>query len=214
MSLPEELHNALAELEGLKSQKWSYIQTQTKKKETKKMSFDPSKEKGERWELLELNGRAASEQEKQHFVDKKNGKVSSSSKDSPLSIAMPEITSLIDTSTLLVIKDTDNQTVYQFTPKIDQPLLKGVMKHLEGEIYFNKQAGFIEKITVINTESFTPFPSVTIKKLYAHILLQKLPDNDRVVITETEMMAKGKKLFVSSIDEEMTSQFSEHKLVS
>lgn len=213
MSLPEELHNALASLEGLKTQKWRYVQTQKKKKETKKMLFDPSKEKGERWELLELNGRPASDDEKQHFIDKKNGKISAS-KDSPLSISMPEISSLIDASSLLVIKDTENQTIYQFTPKIDQPLLKGVMKHLEGEIYFNKEAGYIEKVAVTNSESFTPLPSVTIKKLYAHILLQKLPDSDHVVVTETEMMAKGKKLFVSSIDEDMKSEFSDHELVS
>ena len=205
--LPDHLKNAFDELDKLKTPKWAYtILTKEKKRETE-VRFDPSLEGSQRYALLAVNGQAPSEEELQKYRERKEKAKKS---DDGFSIRnMPEMASIIHHSTLKPLDEDDAVIKYQFKPKLDIPIIKNVIHKLDGEMHFCKQDEIVKRIKIVNSKTFTPIPSFKIEKLFGEAVFDLVADG-QVQLVGTEMRLKGKKFFVSALEQEAIAVYSDY----
>ena len=220
MNLPEHLEKAFDEIEKIKEPLWAVTISYDNKSKNKKRTsrFNPGKPATEQWELLSLNGRVPSSHEKEEFHQKKNLKKESKPKKDDgglpnLSMGVPNIREVIPASALKVSKETDSQITYSFRPVIDHALLKGLMKHIDGEIVYNKTTDTVERITIQSNGKFTAFPSVNINDMQGTMAFMRIDGGD-LVLQETSYKVTGKKFFVSKIYEEGLSRYEDYERLS
>lgn len=218
MTLPAHLESAFTEIERVKEPLWAVtIKHTNKRKHSSRTSrYDPGKNEGEQWALLKIDDRDPTSQEQHDFHQKKNLKQESKPKKEEsglpnLSMEMPAIRDVITPATLTLKAEKDDKLIYFFRPVIDHMLLRGLMKHIDGELIFNKETESIDTISIRSNGKFTAFPSVTIKEMSGQMIFQRLASSGDLVLQETNYRVTGKKLFVSKIHEEGMSVYSDYE---
>lgn len=218
MTLPDHLESAFTEVERAKEPLWAVTITHTNKRKhsSRTSRYNPGKNEGEQWTLLRINDREPTSQEQHDFHQKRNLKQEKKPKKEDsgmpnLSMEMPAIREVITPATLTLKSDRSGKMVYFFRPVIDHLLLKNLMKHIDGELVFDKETESIESISIKSNGKFTAFPSVTIKELSGQMVFQRLTDTGDLVLKQTSYRVTGKKLFVSKIHEEGDSLYEDYE---
>lgn len=139
-----------------------------------KASFDPTKEIGERWNLLSVNGEAPSRKEYKSFDKAHNTKQEGINGD-------------VDDQSWHIEQDEDEFLVVSFKYNAATLTKKyAFLADCKGLAYFNKQSRILEKTTFENEKPFK-LKIFNVEKMAMTILYSWIEDGGKYVVQKEEM---------------------------
>lgn len=189
-----------------------YVLRTVKGEETKIEAYDPERTPGERWALVSENGETPSEERlaeyreaRRKVVEKRQAREEEGEDESESNASQ-----LVDPDTLILYEENETHWIYSFQPYFED--FADQMDRLEGRLHVPRDAGFIERITIRNTDDLKPAFAVRVKTFNLDLVFRQLADGSPVMAwTETE--ASGRAFGVKSFTEYRYQEWSDYELV-
>jgi hypothetical protein len=157
--------------------------------------YNPNLASNKQWQLIEESNENPSKAMLHEYAKTQE---SISSSEPLVNIENVEIVYLI---TLKFEKHSGDYTVFSFKPRL--PMFdEEVNEVFEGKLYFNKTTNYIEKLTIIASEAFSPGFSVEVEKYNMNIEVSKI--EGKLHVTQIESNKSGSAFIFSSFDEMST----------
>ncbi|MBL4795561.1 MAG: hypothetical protein JKY24_08705 [Pseudomonadales bacterium] len=205
--LPNNLRSAFEELDKLKDPKWAYTLISKDNNRELEVRFDPSENEGLRYNLLSVDGREPTDDERHQFQDRKT---KANKKSFSFNVkSMPNMAKIVHHSSLTKVAENDDVIRYQFDPVLDIPIIRNVMRKMRGELSFCKKHKMISDIRIENITAFSPIPSFNISQFFAEAYFQR-DASGQLQLHKTESLVRGKKFFVSSLHQATTTLYSDY----
>ncbi|MEL7297105.1 MAG: hypothetical protein AAGJ86_05550, partial [Pseudomonadota bacterium] len=156
--------------------------------------FDPTLSEKDRWQLVSINGQTPTTSELKAYAKDYEKR---DTRDSPVSV---DPLSLVDVQTLELIKETESELHYGFSPLVSDEDDREVFEHLAGFVEVDKHSGNI-LISLKNKSTFSPAPMVKIQELTITMLLGQLEENAPHALTQFTSLARGRFMRFKKIEE-------------
>jgi hypothetical protein len=200
--VPADFNKALDTFKAEGTRGWSFTQTTETEKEKLVEHFDPSKQDSARWTILQKDGHAPTEKDKQEYADKLSRRGGGET--------APDVVQQIDRKAATRVSDDAQKSVYSFR-------LKPGGKDDSSAIYmvatftYDKATHTFEKVELSNIQAFSPMFAVKIQEAHTVIYYQ-LPTADRpTLLDHITLQIRGRALIIRSLDEDMTVSYSDYK---
>jgi hypothetical protein len=204
ISLKEKVNRAIIKVEQTEKELWSYKISRYEDEEGDISSSieQYSPQASERWILKQLNGQLPTKKQIDRFTKKKQKQSNTKKHGSNIQIKLRE---LIDHQSLSLVSTDEKNIVMAFNVYL-QKLGKDSIGKLQGQLIYQKDEQFIEKISIWNNAEFSPMFTAKITDLaitfsFSHI-------NDSVLIKQIEMKMKGSFAYFTEINETSLDVFS------
>lgn len=210
-SIKEKVESAISKFEQTNRNNWAFQISRYENEEGEVTSsieqFEPRNTLDEQWTLLSANGQPPSQKQQKRFRDEKlkQEKERNSKKEHSHSIALREI---INTDSLQLSSEDEHYISMNFKVYLKR-LGKKASSKLQGELKYNKKHQFIEQITIINTDDFSPMFSANISKLA--LTFSFITINETVLPHKQELTMKGTFAYFTEIDEVSTDSYSNYQ---
>lgn len=193
----QRLASQLAQAETMRAH-YGYKQTINNEDGERVAVFDPTASPP--WELLSINGVAATDKEKQKFLSQRE---KSESRER-------SIEEMVSADSLKVIEETASRVVLSFTPVLDD-IPEDEIEAIEGIATMDAVTGQLQSLTIRSKEPFSPVFAVKIESMNMAFDFQAL---DGVTLMAMSRFAlKGKIAAVKALDESGTVTLSEIRRV-
>ncbi len=170
--------------------------------------FDPSLPKGERWQLVTVNGQAPGEE--------RLGEYREQQADWQQGYRLGDV---LDQSVLQNIELSEQQAGwqrYRFTPQAsagDDEAFRKIAEQLTGELVFRQSPSCRIEYRLYNEKPFKPMTGVKIKQFELSIVLEPLAAGELFYPKSVQQRIKGKAFLVKSVDETSEVRYSGHEMV-
>ena len=165
----------------------------------------------DKWTLISVNDQAPNQKQlKQYALMKQEQKDKNKEKGNSVSI---DLKTLIKQDTLKLIEQNNKEAQLAFDVHMPRLGDEAIGK-LAGKLVFNKERQYIENITVVNTDEFSPMFSATISDFKAVFEFDKQEfdrKSNAVLPKHYEIQFKGSFALFTTIDEVSTTTFSDYK---
>jgi hypothetical protein len=206
VSFKEKMNRAIIKVEQTQRKLWSYNISRYENEEGDISSSieQHSPQASEQWLLKQINGQAPTEKQIRTFSEKKHEQNKTVKQGKNLQIPLRK---LINPESLTLVSTDEKHIVMAFNVYIEK-LGKDSMGKLQGELVYQKEKEFIEKITIWNNEEFSPMFTANITDLaltftFVHI-------NGAVLAKQNEMTMKGSFAYFTEINETSLDSFSDY----
>ncbi|MGB0936675.1 MAG: hypothetical protein ACPGTQ_04410 [Colwellia sp.] len=169
--------------------------------------YSPSKKSEELWTLLRQNGNAPTDKQRKAFTEMKNQETRVKKDKKSFTLSLKK---LVKTDTLSKVSENDKEIVLAFNVEIEK-LGDDARGKLFGTLYYNKEHGFIERISIVNKEEFSPLFSASIESFSLNFYFTKI--GNAILPSKQEMAMTGTFAYFSEIDEVSTVTYSGYKKV-
>lgn len=207
LDLKQKVSQAITKLEQTKRQHWAYQVNRYENEEGDVTSsieqYMPASELEKSWQLIRINGAKPTEKQVKKFIEKKQEQAEEQGNN--FSIALRE---LINSESLQFIEESESHLEIGFDVYIDK-LGKGSKGKLQGRLSYNKQLKFIENITIVNNDEFSPAFSANITDF--KLTFSFISINDSILPQQQDMVMKGTFAFFTDIDEVSTDSYSNYR---
>jgi len=200
--VPAEINSALDTFRAEGTRGWSFTQSTETEKDKLVEHYDPSKPENARWVLLQKDGHAPTDKDKQEYADKLSRRGGGDT--------APDVVQQIDRKAATRVSDDPQKSVYSFR-------LKPGGKDDASAVYmlatftYDKATHTFEKVELSNLEPFAPMFAVKINEARTAIYYH-LPTNDRpTLLDHITVKIRGRALIIRSLDEDMTVSYSDYK---
>jgi hypothetical protein len=204
VSSKEKIQSAIVKFEKTDSEHWSYIVSRFEDEEGDITSsieyFSPQEDKP--WLLKKINGEQPTEKQISQFAKKKHDQ--SSKKGEGVNVQI-KLRNLINQESLSLVS-IDNKNIVMAFDVSFKKLGEDSRGKLQGQLTYQKDAKFIEKISVWNNENFSPMFTANITDLA--ITFTFLEINGSVLTKQNEMKMKGSFAYFTDINETSLDTFS------
>ncbi len=181
---------------------WSFTQTTESGDQRRVERFDPAQPEFTRWSLLELDGRAPTQDELHDYRQKVTRRSSATN--------APHLTHQFDLSTLELVTTSGDRTTWRCRLKPSEAG-DATAEHLTATILFHAPTHTIESVEIASTEPFAPTLGVKITELKT-TLTYSLPDGDRPsLLLKSTTRLRGRAFLLKSLDADMSVTFSNHQ---
>lgn len=159
----------------------------------------------DKWTLISVNDQAPNRKQlKQYALNKQEQKDKTKEKGNSISI---DLKTFIKQGTLKLIEQNSKEAQLVFD--VNMPRLGDeAIDKLAGKLIYNKEHQFIETITVVNTDEFSPMFSATISDFKAVFEFDK--KSNAILPMHYKMQFKGSFALFTTIDEVSTTIFSDY----
>ncbi|MEC8231839.1 MAG: hypothetical protein VX061_10425 [Pseudomonadota bacterium] len=205
--LPDNYKKAIAEaitnFENTPINQWAYRVTRYENEEGKVTSsveaYSPNEMGSAQWTLLQKNKQVPSQKALNTFEKQKQN----------TNIAL-KLSELIKLDSLLVSSASESEVLANFDVNFEK-LGEDASKYLNGQLIYNVTNKFIKKITITNTESFSPVFAATINTLKVDMTFFK---NGEAILPESiTMTMQGRFAVFSEINEVSSDTYSHFRYV-
>lgn len=194
----------LAEMDNTDTnENWFYTATIQTDEETLVSKNDPSKEKGERRELISVNGKPPTAERLKEFEKREAKRLEDSEKDKSRS----KFSEMVDFSTLKLVEVSDGQAVLSFTPVLDR--LEKESDKLDGSLRMSTETHLIEEFSLANTAKLSPVFSVSLNTFNMHFAFS--PVDGDVLVSNMKTRIEGKAGFLKKFKESTEISFSDYR---
>lgn len=167
--------------------------------------YTPDADITKKWSLLSINGKKPNQKQLKKFAEDKQDIADKKSDNQNFSI---NLQTLIKQDSLELKQDNDSHIKMGFQVEIDR-LGDDAIGKLEGTLSYNKADKFIEQITIINNDDFSPMFSATISDLMLSFNFIKI---EQVILpSQSEFNMKGSFAYFTEIDEISTVTYSNYQ---
>jgi hypothetical protein len=204
--IKEKINRAIIKVEHTEKEFWSYTISRYEDEEGDISSSieQHSPQSKERWLLKQINGQLPTKKQMSKFVKKKNKQNTKKKQGDNIQLPLRE---LINPESLSLVSTDDKQIVMTFNVNIEK-LGKDSMGKLHGKLTYQKEQKFIEKISIWNSEEFSPMFAAKITDLA--ITFTFLQINGAVLTKQNEMKMKGSFAYFTEINETSLDSFSDY----
>lgn len=169
--------------------------------------FDPRREPGEQWRLLREDGE---EPDADRLAEYRENHRESADEDNTSEERENKNDQLVDPATLMLTDETETHWIYVFRPRVED--FEDQLDRVEGRLYVPRDASFIERIEINNTETIEPAFAVDIHSFTLIFEFEQLA-NGRTVIRRTESDVSGRAYGIKSFDEIRRKEWSDYEVV-
>ncbi len=207
--LKQKVSQAITKLEQTKRKSWSYQVSRYENEEgditssiEQFMPFDKDKQQ---WALIRINGESPTNKQSRKFAEKKQAQAEEREKGSNYSVKLREI---IQQDSLQLTSESNSHMQMSFNVFLEK-LGKDSVGKLQGSLTYNKELAFIENITIVNNDEFSPMFSANITDLT--LTLTFININNTVLPHRQDMEMKGTFAYFTEIDEVSTDSYSNYQ---
>jgi len=210
LSIKEKINQAIIKVEQTQRELWSYTISRYEDEEGEVSSsieqYSPlaNSDTGERWLLKRINGQLPTRKQIKRFAKKKTKQ--STKEEQGQNIQLP-LRKLINSDSLSLVSNDDKNIVMGFNVYIKK-LGEDAIGKLQGELTYQKEQKFIEKISVWNNADFSPMFAAKITDLAITITFLQI--NGAVLTKQNEMRMKGSFAYFTEINETSLDSFSDY----
>ena len=146
-------------------------------------SFNGAAAKGEQWQLITLNGEAATKKQHREFIKERQKEQQKLKEKFNI-----KLNQLVDIDSVQIIDDSEEQLQVTFKVNIDE-LGDDANEKLLGQLTLNKTNKLIHQIEINNISEFSPMAMTTIDSF--KMVLQFNEFSEQVLLKTTELMMAG-----------------------
>ena len=211
--LPDNYKKAIAEaitnFENTPINQWAYRVTRYENEEgevtSSVESYSPNEMDSAQWTLLQKNGKVPSQKALKAFEKQKQKQKQKQNTNIAL-----KLSELIKLDSLLVSSASESEVLANFDVNFEK-LGEDASKYLNGQLIYNVTNEFIKKITITNTDSFSPVFAATINTLKVDMTFFK---NGEAILPESiTMTMQGRFAVFSEINEVSSDTYSHFRYV-
>jgi hypothetical protein len=163
-----------------------------------------SPQSSERWLLKQINGQQPTKKQIKDFAKKKNRQSNKTKQGKNIQLSLRE---LINRESLSLVSADDKHIVMAFD--VDwKKLGKDSIGKLQGELTYQQEKQFIEKIAIWNNADFSPMFTANITDLVVTFTFLQI--NGAVLTKQIEMKMKGSFAYFTEINETSVDSFSDY----
>ena len=170
-------------------------------------THDPRREQP--WELLTVDGREPSQDEREEFVSEREGERGDDNDNEN----EEENRSMVSPGSVELIDETDERWQFNFRPKADSEEEQAFMGAVEGRLEVAKDGHYVRAVSLRNLETIKPGKGTKLEVFDTRLEFAPSPDGSAVLPVLVYARVKGRALLVIGIDEEQTVQFSDYQRV-
>ncbi len=202
----DKVNSAILKFEKTDKTRWSYLLSRYEDEEGDITSSieQYSPQDSEPWLLKQLNGELPTEKQIKQFAEKKQ--TQQSTKNGVQNNRL-KLRKLINQNSLSLVSTHEKYLVMAFEVSLNR-LGKDAIGKLQGELTYQKEKQFIEKISIWNNAEFSPMFTANITELA--ITFSFLEINGAVLIKQNEMKMKGSFAYFTEINETSLDKFSNY----
>lgn len=203
ISLKDTVNSAIIKFEHTKRELWSY---KISRYEDEEGDITSSIEQylpkaSERWLLKKINGQLPTKKQMNNFAKNKN-------KQEQEGNIQLKLRQLIDLESLSLVSTDDKNIVMGFNVYLKK-LGQDAVGKLQGELTYQKEKQFIEKISIWNNAEFSPMFTANITDLAITFTFTNI--DGAVLSKQTEMKMKGSFAYFTEINETSQDVFSDYQ---
>ncbi|WNC67715.1 hypothetical protein RI845_14455 [Thalassotalea nanhaiensis] len=201
--LKDTVDRAILKFEHTERELWSYKISRYEDEEGDITSSieQYSPQANQPWLLKQINGQQPTEKQIEDFAINKN-------KQEQEGNIQLKLRKLIDLESLSLVSTDDENIVMGFNVYLKK-LGEDAVGKLQGELTYQKEAEFIEKISIWNSAEFSPMFTANITDLAITFTFTNI---DGAILTkQTEMKMKGSFAYFTEINETSQDVFSDHQ---
>mgnify|MGYP003116147833 CR=1 FL=1 len=203
-SAKEIVNNAIIKFEQTQNEHWSYSISRYENEEGDITSSieQYSPQSSEPWLLKQMNGEQPTNRQIKKFAKTKQVQIDKNKEGSNIRLKLRE---LINQDSLTIVSANDKDIVMAFNVNFKK-LGKDSIGKLQGELSYQKEKQFIEKISIWNNAEFSPMFTANITDLA--ITFTFLEINGAVLTKQNAMKMKGSFAYFTEINETSVDDFS------
>lgn len=205
-SSKEIINSAIIKFEKTKRDRWSYSISRYEDEEGDITSsieqYSPQLSKP--WLLKQVNGEQPTDKQIKHFAEKKQAQTNVKKQGGNIQLKLRE---LINQESLSLVSTDDKYIVMAFNVNFKK-LGKDSFGKIQGELIYQKEKQFIEKILIWNSAEFSPMFTANVTDLA--ITFTFLEINGAVLTKTNEMKMKGSFAYFTEINETSLDNFSDY----
>jgi len=206
--LKQKVSQAITKFEQSTKENWAYQVSRYENEEGDITSsieqFMPSSDEHEKWTLKLINGKKPTEKQALKFSKNKQEQVKKKEKGANYSMKLRKI---INQDSLELISENISHINMRFNVYLSK-LGEDSIGKLQGSLSYNKQLAFIEKITIVNNEEFSPMFSANITDLSLTFTFVSI--NNDILPKQHNMEMKGTFAYFTDINEVSTDTYSDY----
>ena len=206
ISLKEKVNRAIIKVEQTQREFWSYKISRYENEEGDISSSieQYSPQASEQWLLKQINGQLPTSKQVKNFAIKKQEQNNTKQQGSNIQLKLRE---LINHESLSLVSTNEKNIVMAFNVQLKK-LGKDSIGKLQGQLIYQKDKQFIEKISIWNNAEFSPMFTAKITDLAITFTFSHI---DGAVLTkQNEMKMKGSFAYFTEINETSLDVFSDY----
>ncbi|MCH2055807.1 MAG: hypothetical protein MK214_04160 [Thalassotalea sp.] len=206
--MQQQVSTAILAFEATSRKQWAFDVSHYENEEgditSSEERYQPNEDATKQWTLLKLNGEVPSDKQAKKFQKKKAEQLAKKSNGS-INIKLRDMISI---NTLSFVFEDDVKAIADFNVHLER-LGEKASKQLTGQLTYNKQGQFIERIAIKNIGPFSPIFSAKITDFKMNIHFQKIAQ--AVLPHENNLAMKGRFALFTQIDEVSTDRYYNYR---
>ena len=183
---------------------WAYTMTVVEDGKERIELFDPSREVGHEWTLVQVEGQKPTNGEIEDYQKKKERQRKNDDESS--------LRDMIREGTLRLVQESDQRAVYSFEVKGKDEKEQKMMDHVAAELHIDKSGPWVERLEMKSAEEFKPMVGVKIDSFAMTIAYIPL-GNGSVAPGRILTKVHGKAFLVKTIDSDVRITFRDYRYV-
>jgi len=204
ISIKEKVNHAITKVEQTQRELWSYDISRYENEEGDISSSieQYSPQASQRWQLKKVNGHLPTQKQLEDFSKEKQAQSNKTKQGNHVQLKLRE---LINQESLTLVSNDEKNIVMAFNVNLKK-LGKDSVGKLQGQLTYQKNEQFIEKISIWNNADFSPMFTANITDLAITFTFLHL--NGAVLTKQNEMKMKGSFAYFTEINETSIDIFS------
>jgi hypothetical protein len=198
-SLPPELTAALDQFRAEGPKGWAFTQTTSGEGKELVERYDPRKRGSARWTLLSDKGAAPTEEQQQRYRDTR-----------PAFDSASNLAAQFDRTRAALVSQDENSATYEFALKPASETATAAA-HMRARATLHRPTGAVVRVELFNFRPFKPAGSLTIEEARTTLAYTPPVDGRPALPLESTMKVRGKRFWVRSFEQTVTSKFSDHE---
>ncbi|MGH8225078.1 MAG: hypothetical protein ACRER1_02850 [Gammaproteobacteria bacterium] len=177
---------------------WRYEEKISTARGSERLSYDPARTVGERWQVLAVNGKTPSEAARKRLAAQ--AARASATANSAIAVG----SGWLATSDYRLVKTTAKTLVYQLRPQPasgDESGAAKLLRHLAGQFVVARDDHHPLALSLDNFESFSPRFGVRIEAFAFRAEFRRLGNSGPVVVVHTSNSARGKVFWIKQFED-------------
>jgi len=171
--------------------------------------FDPRRPQGERWILLNVDGRAPSEEEIDDFLEDKEDEFQWDDDE----FDGTEV-DMVDLESLELVEETDDHWLFRFAPNADDAdddIAAEFLEEVTATLKIDRDGHYLQSIDLYNEKPIRPAFSVRISQFRVHLAFGPAADGGPVVPLAENVMISGRALLLVKFDESESVRYYDYE---
>lgn len=200
--LPADLAAALDTFRAEGPKGWAFTQTTSGDGKERVERYDPRQRGSARWTLISDKGAAPTEAEQQRYRDTR-----------PPLDSSANLAAQLDRDSALLAAHEGRTSTYEFRLKPGSGEDK-VAPHMRAHVTLDHPTGAIVRVELFTTGSFKPATSLVIDEARTTLVYSLPTETLPALPQEVTMHVRGKRFWLRSFEEKVTSAYSDHENVA